>query len=46
MGRVVWLVYEAAASEQRADGAGDAPSDSADDVIDAEYSVKDEDSKA
>ena len=39
-------VYEAAASQQRADGAGDAPEDSGDDVIDAEYSVKDEDSKA
>jgi len=39
-------VYEAAASEQRADGAGDAPAEGGDDVIDAEYSVKDEDSKA
>ena len=39
-------VYEAAASDQRAAGAGDAPAESGDDVIDAEYSVKDDDTKA
>ncbi len=39
-------VYEAAASEQRADGAGDAPAEGGDDVIDAEYSVKEDDAKA
>ena len=39
-------VYEASASEQRAEGAGDAPPAGDDDVIDAEYSVKDEDAKA
>jgi len=38
-------VYEASAAEQRAAGSGDAPSGSGggDDVIDAEYSVKDDD---
>ncbi len=39
-------VYEAAASEQRAEGAGDAPDESGDDVIDAEYSVKDDEAKS
>ena len=38
-------VYEASAAEERAAGSGDAPEEGAegDDVIDAEYSVKDED---